>query len=260
MARSTTWDERWAEFSLLAPIIGSHIRRIGLVRTAAGGLPMYLAIPFLVMIAVGGCLVGYQWLLRPILGLPRVRWRDHVVVDRHRIDALSWFDKFNCMLCAVANGLCTMVNMELDHLAAAHVRSPLRRGAAGLLAVAVLPLGLAFELLGVRIVYDVLVSRPLGMHRTTSREALDALRAGGFASGWGSFGRAMIRFHKQTFLRFSLALEQIESSWCPLRHFETREGIVYPEHHARFFGPAEIDAMRELLSTVGTVSPRRPTW
>ena len=153
-----------------------------------------------------------------------------------------------------------MVNKELDHLAAARVTAPLRRAAAALLALAVLPLGLAFELLGVRIVYDVLVSRPLGMHRTTSREALAALAAGDFAGHWGSFGRAMIRFHKQTFLRFSLALEQIESSWCPLRHFETREGIVYPEHHAHFFGPAEIDAMRETLSTVGTVSPRRPTW
>ena len=57
-----------------------------------------------------------------------------------------------------------------------------------------------------------------------------------------------------------MALEQIESSWCPLTHFERREGIVYPEHHRKFFGPNEIDAMRATLSTTGTVSARKPTW
>jgi hypothetical protein len=57
-----------------------------------------------------------------------------------------------------------------------------------------------------------------------------------------------------------MALEQIESSWCPLKHFERREGIVYPDHHKKFFGPDEIEAMRQTLMNEGSVSYRKPIW
>ena len=56
-------------------------------------------------------------------------------------------------------------------------------------------------------------------------------------------------------------IEQIESAWCPLRHYERREGIVYPAHHARFFGADTIDDLREarnyLYQNNGTVSTRK---
>jgi hypothetical protein len=82
----------------------------------------------------------------------------------------------------------------------------------------------------------------------------------GYANGLNPLGKWLVRHTKNSTLCLSLALEQIESSWCPLRHFEMREGIVYPDHHKNFFGPEEIEHVRSVLSTEGTVSARKPTW
>jgi len=49
-------------------------------------------------------------------------------------------------------------------------------------------------------------------------------------------------------------------SWCPLKHFERREGIVYPDHHKKFFGPDEIEAMRQTLMNERSVSSRKALW
>jgi hypothetical protein len=259
--KQMTWDERWAEWTMMFPIVGSHIRRIGLARTAAGGLAMYLCIPLLVILAVGGMLVAYQSLLRPLLGIARVRWSDHIHLGRGRAAKLPAFDWFNCDFCAVANGLCTMANLGLDEVAAAAAKTTvLGAWAAALVGAAFWPLTLLFEWAGIRLIYDVLVSRPLGMHRTSPRQAAALMAAEGYANGWSPLGRALIRAHKNTFLRFSSALEQIESAWCPLRHAERRAGLVFPPHHSKFFGPDELEAMRQTLSSVGTVSDRRPTW
>jgi hypothetical protein len=115
-----------------------------------------------------------------------------------------------------------------------------------------------FAELSLQIIYNVLVSRPLGMHRVSIAEARQIIEDDDYAGQMPTWLRTFVRMYKSTWLRFSMALEQIESSWCPLTHFERREGIVYPEHHRKFFGPDEIDAMRETLSTAGTVSSRTP--
>ncbi len=254
-------SERFSEFSLMFPIVGSHFRRIGLLRTLVGGLSMYLTIPVFILCHLTTAVFLYQWILRPLLGIPRVRWADHVILDRHRIEPLPYIDRFNCLFCGYANGLLTMLNMEIDHVANADTSLPAWRGAlAAAVSILFIPVVLIVDLFTIEIVYNVLISRPLGMHRTTRREATAILEEHSYASGWSRALRSWIRAAKNPALRFSLALEQIESSWCPLSHFEKREGIVYPDHHGKFFGPDEIDAMRETLSTVGTVSPRKPTW
>jgi len=251
---------RLQNWTLMYPIVGSHVRRIGWIRTLAGGLSMYLCIPVLIVLHITGCVALYQWLIRPLLGTPRVRWADHVIIDRHRIAGLSWFDKFNCMFCGYANGLTTMTNMEMDHMARS--TAPIALWKVPLLTVLGLlfvPALLIFEL-SLQVIYNILVSRPLGMHRVTMAQASAMLAHNQYASQYSWLGRFYLRAVKSLVLRFSMGLEQIESSWCPLKHFETREGVVYPSHHEKFFGPHEIEEMRHVLSTVGTVSDRRPTW
>jgi hypothetical protein len=245
----------------LFPIVGSHIQRIGLIRTAAGGLPMYLCIPMLVAFHLSVAVVLYQWLLRPVFGLPRVRWSDHVIIDRHRYKELSAFDVFNCWFCAYANGLCTMINTELDNLSRFGGRLAWWQTALASTAfLFTLPVFAFGDWFGVRFLFDLLISRPLGMHRVSSAEAARMLESERYGAQFAPSQRAGLRYAKNMFLRFAMALEQIESSWCPLRHFETRKGIVYPKHHDKFFGPGEIAQMRQVLSTEGTVSPRKPTW
>jgi len=119
------------------------------------------------------------------------------------------------------------------------------------------PMVISFEIC-LQIIYNLLVSRPLGMHRIGIAEAGRMLAQQGYGSQYSWLGRTVLRLAKSFVFRFAMGLEQIESSWCPLRHFETRKGVVYPAHHKKFFGPQELEEMRRILSSVGTVSDRKP--
>lgn len=248
------------DFSLMLPIFGSHVRRIGWVRTVIGGFSMYLCIPTLIVTHLTSSLVLYQWIVRPLFGTRRLPWKDFIIIDRHRIEGIPAFDRFNCMFCGYANGVCTLINKELDQFD--EIRGDIGTGKQILLALALIlmiPWGLISEL-SHQIIYNLLVSRPLGMHRVSRKEAGAVLEEHGYASQFSPITRQFLRGSKSGALRFAMALEQIESAWCPLTHFERREGIVYPDHHKNFFGPNEIDAMRQTLMTEGTVSPRKPLW
>lgn len=249
-----------ARFTLLGHIFGSHIERVGVTRTLAGGLSMYLCIPFLVAVHLTVAVMLYQWILRPLLGTKRIYWRDYIIIDRHRYQELTWFDKFNCMFCGYANGLCTMLNIELDQAAAHRGKlNPLKKLALAVTFAFFMPLWLVVEA-AVQIIYNILVSRPLGMHRVSRAEMRELMDREGYAKGtWPVMGFC-IRTAKSTAARFMMALEQIESSWCPLTHFERRKGVVYPKHHDKFFGPNELEQMRETLRTRGTVSDRLPKY
>ncbi len=47
----------------------------------------------------------YQAVCFPIYGIPKVRRRDYVVFDRHRLGYLNWVEKLNCDYCAYVNGI-----------------------------------------------------------------------------------------------------------------------------------------------------------
>lgn len=246
--------------SMLGPIFGSHVERIGLVRTIAGAVPMYGCIPSLVIFNLALAVVMYQWLFRPLLGLPRIRWADYVIIDRHRIEELTWFDKFNCMFCGYANGLCTMINQELDHTAAYSGSIALwKKPIIFLFCLVYFPVHFVLDIYGA-ILYGVLIAPILGMHRPARSELSAVLVRENYAGQLSPLFRWWLRKLKVVFLGFAMSLEQIESSWCPLRHFERRKGVVYPEHHKKFFGPDEIREMREVLRSVGTVSDLKPKW
>ncbi len=255
-SRTQSSLDKQGDISFLGPIFGAHIERLGVWRVVLGGGSMYLYIPFMIFVHTSFTLIIYQTLLRPLLRTPRVRWRDHVIIDRHRIEGLTWFDKLNCMFCGYANGVCTMMNKELDHVA------DLNHAVSPWIWPLLLP-GLFFlvllYLLGeipLQPIFNLLISRPLGMQRTSYAQAQATLRQHAYARSlpWGL--RWPLLLGKNHALRFAMALEQIESSWCPLRHFERRQGIVYPQHHRQFFGPQQVRAMYETLRTRGTVSVR----
>ena len=98
----------------MLPIFGSHVRRIGWVRTVVGAFSMYLCIPFLVASHLTSSLILYQWIVRPLFGTKRLPWKNFIIIDRHRIEGIPAFDRFNCMFCGYANGICTLLNKELD--------------------------------------------------------------------------------------------------------------------------------------------------
>ena len=51
----------------------------------------------------------YQWICFPVYGLPRVRRRDYIAIDRHRLGYLHVVEKAHCLYCSYANGLLAYV-------------------------------------------------------------------------------------------------------------------------------------------------------
>ncbi|WP_287433574.1 hypothetical protein [Maritimibacter sp.] len=47
----------------------------------------------------------YMHVCFPVYGIPKVRRRDHVKVDRHRLPYLNWVQKVNCVYCGYGNGV-----------------------------------------------------------------------------------------------------------------------------------------------------------
>jgi len=47
----------------------------------------------------------YQRICFPVYGIPLVRRRDHIVIDRHRLGYLNALEKFNCAYCGYAGGV-----------------------------------------------------------------------------------------------------------------------------------------------------------
>lgn len=60
------------------------------------------ALAFLLLDAT---LTLYQWICFSAWGIARVRRRDYIVIDRHRLGYLNAIEKMNCVYCGYANGI-----------------------------------------------------------------------------------------------------------------------------------------------------------
>lgn len=51
----------------------------------------------------------YQLTCFPVYGIPRVRRKDYIVIDRHELEYLNGLEKLNCIYCGYFNGLMAYV-------------------------------------------------------------------------------------------------------------------------------------------------------
>jgi hypothetical protein len=51
----------------------------------------------------------FQAVCFPIYGIPKVRRRDYIVIDRHHLSYLNLIEKLNCLYCGYTNGLLAYV-------------------------------------------------------------------------------------------------------------------------------------------------------
>ncbi|MCB1664637.1 MAG: hypothetical protein KDI28_02615 [Pseudomonadales bacterium] len=51
----------------------------------------------------------FQAVCFPVYGIPRVRRRDHIILDRHYLAYLNSIEKLNCLYCGYFNGLMSYV-------------------------------------------------------------------------------------------------------------------------------------------------------
>lgn len=68
-----------------------------------------LSIPFIYMMVIPTFIFDiflfiYQQTAFRLYKIPMVRRRNYIVYDRHLLDYLNWFQKFNCLYCSYVNG------------------------------------------------------------------------------------------------------------------------------------------------------------
>jgi hypothetical protein len=244
---------------IAASIFWTHVKRIGFPRTFIGGFLQYLSVFEFIMLHLTVIVVLYRAMLAPLFGLKRFKVGDYMLFDRGKVSRMRAFDKLNCQFCAYANGTAKMWNDELDELARADFRkgNGFAKFAVALYAVC-LAIFLFFSFIMSKILF-VIIALFLGMHIVRLGALRRELRETNYAGGHSIAMRTLIRGAK--LYAFSLAgnLEQIESSWCPLKHVETATSVA-SAHHANFFGQDKLDEMIDALATDGTVSPKKPKY
>ncbi len=244
---------------IAASIFWTHVKRIGFPRTLIGGFLQYLSILEFIFLHLTVIIVLYRWILTPFFKVKKFRIGDYLLFDRGKIDRMRAFDKLNCQFCAYANGTAKLWNDELDELSTADLGrgKPLRKIVALVYAIC-LGIFLVFNFIMSKILF-VIIALFLGMHIADTGAMRRELKAANYAGSHEPFMRWILRAAKLYAKSLANNLEQIESSWCPLKHVE-REGSVVSEHHENFYPPEKLDEVIEVLGTEGTVSPRKPKY
>jgi len=244
---------------IVKSIFIAHAERIGWIRTTLGGFLQYVSVFEFIFLHLTTIIVLYKWILTPFFKLRRLRIRDFILLDRHKIEGMCLFDKINCEFCGYANGTARIWNEEIDELAGADLgtRNPLKILIAGIYSLCLVCF-LLFTFFFSKILY-LFISLFLGMHRASTLEVMRGLKASNYAGRHGTPVRAILRLTKVYATTLAMNLEQIESSWCPLKHVE-REGNVYSAHHDNFYPQDKLAEVVEVLATEGTVSEKKPKY
>ena len=240
-------------------IFRTHMKRIGIPRTFIGGGLMYVSFLEFVFIHLTSIIILYRWMIAPFFKAKKFVIKDFIILDRNKIKGMTRLDRVNCEFCGYANGTATLWNHELDAISETDLgRGKLFRK----LLVAVYAVFLAifsvFNFILSKILFSI-IALFLGYHWASTKATRDKLKATNYAGEYGFLMRTLIRFAKIYAETLSTNLEQIESSWCPLKHIETATSVV-PEHHKNFYGRDELGAVIEVLAKEGSVSPRKPKY
>lgn len=244
------------------PIFGGNLTHFGLLRIIPAALSMYLLIPVFIVQHLGVMVLLYNGIICPLLGVERIRLRNYIIIDRHKLPDLSYTGRFHCIYCGYANGICVAMGVLLTQLSALSQASVGR----GRRLLAAVPYALATVLSSIHqslvvLFYNVGMAPSLGLHRLTMRKARTTMDAGGFADGftlYGAPGRALIRYEQCCVLICANALGQIESQWCPIKHLHDNPDAVFPEHQQFFVERCELCKLKHILARDGSVSPRKP--
>jgi hypothetical protein len=240
-------------------IFRTHVRRIGAPRTFIGGFLMYLSYLEFIFIHLTSIIVLYGLMIAPMFKTKRFRIGDYVILDRGKIAGMTRFDRVNCEFCGYANGTTKLWNDELDAIAGAELgRGKLLRKLVVATYSVFLAIFSACNFVLSKILFAI-IALFLGYHMASTKATRDRLRAEGYASSYPLPMRALLRFAKVYAETLLTNLEQIESSWCPLKHLERAENVI-PAHHERFYEHGEFEKVLQVLARDGTVSPRKPRY
>lgn len=242
------------------PIFAGNLTYFGFLRVIPAALSMYLLIPVYIFHHLVVMILLYNWIICPLLGVQRIRLRNYIIIDRHKLPGLSYTGRFHCIYCGYANGICVAMGVLLTQISQAEPVSAGRR------VLAALPYLLASTLSSIHqslvvLFYNIGMAPPMGLHRLSYAQAYETMERGGFGDGftaYGSLGRALIRYEQSCVLICANALGQVESQWCPVKHLHDNPDAVFPEHQQFFVERCELCELKHILGKNGSVSPRKP--
>lgn len=259
MKNNGTKEQKSNRPHIAASIFWTHVKRIGFFRTLFGGFLQYLSVFEFVMLHLTVIVVLYRIMLVPVFKVKKFRIGDYLLFDRGKVARMRAFDKINCQFCAYANGTAKLWNDELDELAEADFGKGniFRKAIVGVYSLC-LGIFLVFSFILSKILF-VIIALFLGMHIVKIGKIRAELDAVNYAGRHRLPLRFLIRCAKVYAGSLAANLEQIESSWCPLKHVES-ERFVVSEHHDNFYEQDRLDEVIEVLARDGTVSPRKPKY
>jgi len=86
----------------MAASLFSYVIKSSLLTVISAPIIYAMIIPALVLDI---CLWIYQVICLPIYGIPRVKRKDHIILDRHFLKYLNILERINCDYCSYFNGL-----------------------------------------------------------------------------------------------------------------------------------------------------------
>jgi hypothetical protein len=86
--------------------LGRYLRESSIPTLLTTPIIYSVGLPFLI---IDAWVTLYQWVCFPIYGIPRVRRRDFIALDRRRLQYLNGIEKANCEYCGYANGVIAYV-------------------------------------------------------------------------------------------------------------------------------------------------------
>ena len=241
---------------LFFPILDSHIKRLGSLRVLLGAIGMYLTIPIFMLIYVSVVAMIMRGVVFPILNIKSLKDKNHIILDRYKVKGLSLFDKFHCLFCGLANGLCTLLNDSSDILIKTKHKINLLQKTLLFIVAAIYTVPCLVLQTVLHYIFNYIIALPLGLKKASYRAATAEYKKNHKDQPM-SLGRFYLGYQKVTWMVLTQALSQIESSFCPIKHFEKMESVVYPNHHKIFFEPHQINELRQHLLDHGSVLKKK---
>lgn len=255
MAEVLVMNEKTTKRVIFFSIFLTHVKRLGIVRTMLGGGLMYLSIFEFMFIHFTGVLFFYKFMFRLFYKPKKFFTRDYIVFDRHKINGMNWFDKFNCLFCAYANGTTKLWNDMLDEMSQIKFGKNIVKHFVVFLFSVPLIIFLVFNYLFSAVLFSV-IAFFLKYKCTSGKEASAKLKEAKYGESLPLYFRSVLFFTKKYSYVLERNLNQIESSWCPIKHID-REGMVMPEHHKKFIDRDDLKKLQDSLTAEGTLSDIR---
>ena len=239
-------NRRFGKYSIYYGILGIHIKRRGFLRPMVGGTAQYLGIPYFMFIHLQ--LLVLDRVIKGIDDVEDIDWGKYVVIDRHKIDELCFWDRWNCIYCWWANGLMKLHDDTFSHLIKSRDFKALSEKGMSRALMSADRLAQDIGTYYMVLLWEV-VKRLLDYNSIRYREAQEIASQKDMV-GYNPAARNFLEINRAIGIWLSDALSELESAWCPIRHLKES---VFPAHHKNFLEPDEISQILEILAYRGTL-------